>query len=102
MPMNMAKILLAVIVFAVCTATACEASEATGTDRRGGFPAANFSIGASFQPGGGIPERITYNPPVLGKWLEDVSDGYFTFDYGAGSNRLGKFRWDSIARWPTA
>lgn len=70
---------------------------------RTGFPVANFGIGAEVTPEGRLLGRIVYNPPVLGRWLEDVAEGHFNFKSGGVQIHDISFEKKTITRrWPFA
>ncbi|MEI8326329.1 MAG: GH116 family glycosyl hydrolase [Betaproteobacteria bacterium] len=76
---------------------------AAQTPPRTGFPVANFGIGAEVAPTGRLLGRIVYNPPLLGRWLEEAAEGYFTFKSRGPTIRDETFELRTVKRrWPTA
>ncbi len=68
-----------------------------------GFPCANFSVGAEVTPGGDLFPRILFNPPVLGKWLEEWGGGQLAVEV-AGTRWTAKDLHDKqvLRAWPQA
>lgn len=76
---------------------------ASAENPRTGFPVANFGIGAEVSPSCRLLGRIVYNPPVLGKWLEDVAEGNFSFETEIQALDDEEFNGCSATRrWPFA
>lgn len=96
----MAFFSLAIIVLAAGSVCRAETVQGSG----GGFPSANFSIGAESPASGRLLGRIMYNPPVQGKWLEQVADGYFVFHEGDVTVKDSEMtrRSGTRSRWPVA
>lgn len=49
-------------------------------EKNSGFPCCNFGIGCEVSPSGRIIGNVLYNPPILGRWLENLGYGYFSFE----------------------
>lgn len=98
------RIIVCIMMFFSASLCLMQSANASAENSaRTGYPVANFGIGAEVSPSGRLIGRVTYNPPMYGKWLEDAAEGYFSFGDGKVNVRDEDFSEKQILRaWPFA
>lgn len=92
--------LLSLLIFSSATLAGAESKFIKGCT---GFPCANFSVGGEVTPDGDLFPRILFNPPVLGKWLEEWGGGQLAVEV-EGTRWTAKDLHDKqvLRAWPQA